>query len=128
MTLETLQPDPDRPIDLPDDVLGALGSERLRYHVWGGDWCGDCQEQLPAFAAALEAAGVDAAAIETYPVETDDDGTKIGPAVETYGIEYIPTVVVERDGQEIARVVETGEPSIAEELAETLSTTVETPR
>lgn len=126
MPLETLQPDPDRSIDLPAEVLEALAADGLVYHVWGGDWCGDCQAQLPPFAAALEAAGVDDDAIETYPVEKDDDGSKVGPGVDAYGIEYIPTVVVERDGEELARVVETGDPSIAEELAEALSATVET--
>jgi len=96
-----------------DDVLDALGREGLTYLVWGADWCGDCREQLPAFAAALVAAGVPADRIEQFPV--DDD--KRGDGVDEYGIEFIPTVVVERQGEEIARFVE-GEPvSIAEYLA-----------
>ena len=51
--------------------------------------------------------------IEHYPVKKEDDGSKTGPGVEEYGIEYIPTVVVERDGEEIARFVESAEESIA---------------
>jgi len=39
-------------------------------------------------------------------VEKADDGSKVGPEVEEYDIEYIPTVVVERDGEEVARFVE----------------------
>jgi hypothetical protein len=57
---------------------------------------------LPDFAAALDAAGVPDERIEEYAVDQD----KQGPGVKEYGIEYIPTVVVERDGEELARFVE----------------------
>jgi len=60
-----------------------------------------------------EDAGVDDDQIEHYPVEKEDDGSKTGPGVEEYGIEYIPTVVVERDGEEVTRFVESAEDSIA---------------
>jgi thioredoxin 1 len=94
------------------DVLAALRDE-VTYKVWGGDWCIDCRSQLPDFAAALEAAGIPESRVEHYPVETDEDGSKTGPGVEAYGIEFIPTVVAEHDtgaasgsGEEIARFVE----------------------
>jgi len=45
------------------------------------------------------------------------DGSKVGPGVEEYGIELIPTVVVERDGAEIARFVESADAPIAAALA-----------
>ena len=87
--------------------------------VWGGDWCKDCRSQLPDFGAALEAAGVDA--VEHYPVEKADDGSKVGPGVEGYGIERIPTVVVEDDGgRELARFVEEAEVPMVVHLAEQL--------
>jgi len=98
-------------------VAEALGAEDLTYRVWGGDWCGDCRRQLPAFAAALDAAGVPAERIEEYPVETAADGSKTGPKVEEYGITRIPTVVVERDGREVARFVEAADRPVAAYLA-----------
>jgi len=110
MTLESMEPG-DWNGD--DDVLAALGPEDLTYLLWGADWCGDCREQLPAFAAALDAAGVPADRIEQYPV--DDD--KQGEGVDDYGIEFIPTVVVERDGEEVARFVEEEPEGIAAYLA-----------
>ena len=110
MTLESMEPG-DWSGD--DDVLAALGRDGLTYLVWGADWCGDCREQLPAFAAALDAAGVPADRIEQFPV--DDD--KQGEGVDAYGIEFIPTVVVERDGEEIARFVEEEPEGIAAYLA-----------
>ena len=108
--------------DLPERVRETLGRDGLRYRVWGGDWCPDCTEQLPAFAAALAAAGVPDDRIEEYPVEKEADGSKVGPGVSEYGIELIPTVVVERDGEEVARFVEREDGSIAAVLAERIRT------
>jgi len=121
MPLETLEPDPSfDPDSLDPAVLDALDGD-YRYVVWGGDWCGDCQTQLPAFGAALSAAGVDGDRIQSYPVSKGPDG-KEGPGVETYEIERIPTVVVENaDGAEIVRFVEQADVSIAEALARDLT-------
>jgi hypothetical protein len=61
--------------------------------------------------------------VEHYPTEKEDDGSKTGPGVEEYGIEYIPTVVVERadTGEEVARFVESEDRPIAVYLAEQLA-------
>jgi thiol-disulfide isomerase/thioredoxin len=114
--LETMRPDATD--ETPDPaVTDALGAPDLTFRVWGGDWCGDCRARLPAFAAALAAADVPAERIHEYPVETAPDGTKTGPKVEAYGVERIPTVVVERDGAEVARFVESADRSVAASLA-----------
>ena len=118
--LDTMEPNPVWDADSNADVVDALGTQGLRFRVWGGDWCGDCRGQLPDFSAALDAAGVPEDRIEHYPVEKDDDGSKVGPRVEEYGIEYIPTVVVERDGEEVARFVEEEPVNIAQYLADQL--------
>jgi thiol-disulfide isomerase/thioredoxin len=121
MRLETLASDAHAADALDDDVLAALGDGDYRFKVWGGDWCGDCQRQLPAFAAALEAAGVPDDRIEDFPVTKGPNG-KEGEGVDEYGIELIPTVVVENaDGEELARFVEEADVSIAEFLARELA-------
>jgi thiol-disulfide isomerase/thioredoxin len=105
MSLSTMEPNPAwDPDSYPDvvDTFASLGDD-VTVRVWGADWCGDCRSQLPDFAAALEAADVEN--VEQYPVERED-GEKHGPKVEEYGVELIPTVVVERDGEELARFVE----------------------
>lgn len=105
------------------DTWAALADD-VSVKVWGGDWCTDCRSQLPDFAAALDAAGVPADAVEHYPVEKADDGSKVGPRVEEYDVEYIPTVVVERDGEELARFVEDEADPIAVWLADVLADTI----
>jgi len=118
--LETMEPNPAWDADSYPDVVDALGRDGLVFRVWGGDWCKDCRSQLPDFGAALDAAGVAEDRIEHYPVEKAEDGSKVGPKVEEYGIELIPTVVVERDGEELARFVEEERQPIAVYLADRL--------
>lgn len=119
MTLETMTPAPSWDADEYAEsvaVLADLGSEYV-FRVWGDDGCKDCQAQLPAFAAALAAADIPPERVIQYAVERLPEGEKRGSQVEAYGITRIPTVVVERDGVEIARFVEEADVSIAEYLA-----------
>ena len=122
MELSTMEPNPAwDAASYPETVdAWAAVSDDVTVMVWGGDWCVDCRNQLPDFAAALDAAGVPEDAIEHYPVEKADDGSKVGPKVEEYDIEYIPTVVVERDDGELARFVEEEDEPLAVWLAERL--------
>jgi len=119
MSLSTMEPNPAWDAKSYPEVVDAferLGDD-VTVRVWGADWCGDCRSQLPDFAAALDAAGVEN--VEQYAVERED-GEKYGPKVEEYGIELIPTIVVERDGEELARFVEEESVSPAVYLAERL--------
>jgi thiol-disulfide isomerase/thioredoxin len=114
MTLATMEPNPAWDAVAYEETVETLSQDGLVFTVWGADWCGDCRKQLPDFAAALEAAEVPADRIEHVAVDRD----KQGPGVEEYGIEYIPTVVVERDGEEVARFVEEAAVPIAVYLAD----------
>jgi len=118
--LETMEPNPVWVEDAYTDTVDVLSRyhDDLEYHIWGGDWCKDCRAQLPDFGAALDASEVPDSQVHHYPTEKNDDGSKTGPGVEEYGIEYIPTVVVEHDGEEIARFVEEEPVPIAVYLAD----------
>ncbi len=125
MALKTLEPNPAWTAGAYEetvDVLEAYGDE-LVFKVWAGDWCPDCRSQLPDFAAALDAAAVPEDNIEHYELDSDKDG----PGVEKYAIEFIPTVVVERDGEELIRFVEDEGVPIAVYLAERLKEELGTP-
>ena len=121
MELETMRPNPVWDAESYEDAVAAFEAmaDDVVVRVWGGDWCKDCRSQLPDFGAAMEAAGVDA--VEHYPVKRADDGSKIAPGVEEYGVERIPTVVVEDDeGRKLARFVEKAEVPMVVHLAEQL--------
>jgi len=119
--LETMRPNPAFSAAAYEDTLATWEAvaDDVAVKVWGGDWCVDCRQQLPDFGAMLDAAGVDA--VEHHPVERED-GEKVGPGVDEYGVERIPTVVVEdRDsGDELARFVEEADRPVAVSLAEAL--------
>ncbi len=117
MPLETLEPNPAWVSDAYADTVDTLDAhDDVVYKIWCGDWCKDCRAQLPDFGAALEAANIPDDRIVEHALDED----KQGPGVEEYGIERIPTVVVERDGEEIARFVEDEGMPIAVYLADQL--------
>jgi thiol-disulfide isomerase/thioredoxin len=122
MSLETMQPTPTWSAEAYEETVDAFAAiaDEITVKVWGGDWCKDCRAALPDFAAALEAAGVPEDSIEHYPVEKADDGSKVGPGVEEYDIEYIPTIVIEREGAELTRFVESEDVPAAVWLADEL--------
>ena len=105
MSLETMRPTPTWDAASYEETVARLAAHRdeLTYKIWGGDWCKDCRALLPDFGAALEAAAVPDERIEEFALDQD----KQGPEVDAYDVEYIPTIVVERDdGEEVARFVE----------------------
>jgi len=119
MTLETMEPNPVWVEDAYAATIGVFEAHRedLVFKIWGGDWCKDCRAQLPDFGAALDAADVP----EENVVHHELDRDKRGPGLEEYGIEYIPTVVVEHEGREIARFVEEEPVPIAVHLADRIA-------
>lgn len=127
MELETMRPNPAWDPSAYQDTVDALGAlpDSTVFRVWGGDWCKDCRSQLPDFGAALDAAGVPADRVVHCPVEKADDGSKVGPLVDEYGVDRIPTVVVEIDGEEVTRFVEEGDRPVAVSLADELSSRVD---
>jgi Thioredoxin. len=116
-TLETMKPNPVWDADSWSDVVAVFSDDNLTVRVWGGDWCNDCRRQLPDFAAAMSAADILGEQVHEYPVDKNAHGEKHGPRVEEYGINRIPTVVVERENEEVARFVETESVPIAVSLA-----------
>lgn len=120
-----MTPDPVWDADANAETVATLADhDDLRYLVWAGDWCSDCRQLLPEFAAALAAAGVPEERIEQFPVEKEN-GRKVGPGVEEYGIELIPTVVVEREGEELFRYVEDEGLPVATYVARVLADEIE---
>jgi len=77
---------------------------------FGAPWCGFCQAAQPALAAAL----ADHPGFRHLKIE-DGPGRRLG---RSFGIKLWPTMVVLRDGREVARVVR---PSARNEIADALA-------
>lgn len=116
--MDTTQPNPtwdaEAHSETVDIVEAAVGE--VTFRVWGADWCGDCRAVLPDFFAALEAAGVPNDEIAVYEVDEDKDGEK----VDEYDVSLIPTIVVERGDEEVARFEESEDQPAAQYIAERL--------
>lgn len=120
MTLKCMRPDSRwQPNSAEQEAIETLRPriDELSILVWGADWCGDCKAALPLFAAALERLNIDPEKVTQHEVQKLDDGSKAGPQVTEYDIKFIPTIVLERNGQEIARFVESGEDPAIVDLA-----------
>ena len=77
---------------------------------FGTDWCGYCRAAEPAIAQAV----AEQAAATHIKVE-DGPGRPLG---RSFRVKLWPTVVVLKDGKEVARVVR---PAASQELADALS-------
>jgi thioredoxin 1 len=77
---------PDQPMK-PDSVV------RLKLVVFYATWCGPCQRAKP-IVAQIEATGVEV-------VRIDIDASP--NLVEKYNISSVPTLILYRDGKEVAR-------------------------
>lgn len=88
------------PMDYLPETLSALEAGQLPGAVvldFGTNWCGYCQAARPATDAALAAF----APIRHIRIE-DGKGRPLGRA---FGIKLWPTLVLLRNGQEVARLV-----------------------
>lgn len=113
-----MEPNPAFDPDSYPEVLEAFDAleDDGRVLVWGADWCKDTRHELPDFAAVLEASALGTDHVEVHEVDRE----KQGPKVDEYGVELIPTIVVEVDGEEVARFVEDADVPIAVHLAQQL--------
>jgi len=96
-------------VEPPREEIDALpGPSVIEFGV---PWCGHCQAAQPALAAAL----ADRPGVRHLKIE-DGRGRRLG---HSYGIKLWPTLVVLRDGREVARVVRpTGQHEIEDALAQ----------
>lgn len=87
--------------------------------VFMGTWCEDSQREVPAFFKALDLVGVDASTINLITVSED----KLSPAdlLEGRNVEYVPTIIFEKEGKELGRIVEYSIFSIEQDMAKILN-------
>jgi thiol-disulfide isomerase/thioredoxin len=116
--METTEPNPTWDAEAHSEVVDAIEAAvgEVNYEVWGADWCKDCRSVLPDVFAALEAAGVPDDEISIHEV----DENKNGEGVEEYDVTLIPTIVVEHDGEEIARFEESEDYPAGQYIADRL--------
>ena len=113
--LEVTRPNPTWDADSYEETVETFANldEETRFLVWAADWCKDARRELPDFFAALDAAGISDDRIEVHELDREKDGE----LVEAYDVRYIATIVVERDGEELARFEESADLPAAQAVA-----------
>lgn len=90
------------------DALNAVKTKatQVQYLVFGGTWCGDTKYILPKFFLLLDAAGVQQTHVTLIGV--DRHKKTFSNLTDALNIQYVPTIIVLKDGKEVGRVVEYG--------------------
>ncbi len=78
------------------------------FEIYFGTWCSDSQHNLPEIYKILDAASYDLNRVKLVAVGSEDPLRKKTPNGDTDGknIDYVPTVIVLKNGKEVNRIVE----------------------
>lgn len=83
--------------------------------VFYGSWCTDSQREIPRFLKILEMVENPNLTVTEY--EVNRQKKDVLGKFEMFGVEFVPTFVVIRNGRELGRIVEEPENTLAEDLA-----------
>ena len=88
--------------------LRRIDTKDVVITVFFGTWCGDSRREVPRLLNLLDELEFPAERLHLVAVDHVDEAHKQSPAHEEKGMEIyrVPTMVVSRDGTEIARMVE----------------------
>lgn len=92
--------------------------------VYLGTWCSDSKRELARFWRALDETGGAVPFTLRYVAVARDKKEPVA-LVEGSGLQYVPTLVVERDGREVGRIVESAPQGIERDLLSLLDGTAQ---
>ena len=92
------------------EALNTLKKNIGKYRIllFMGTWCSDSQREVPAMIKILEAAGYPVDSVEIYAVDDREEFKKTTPGGEARArnIVRVPTLIFEKDGEEVNRIIE----------------------
>jgi thiol-disulfide isomerase/thioredoxin len=106
---ENYQPQPE--------VIGMIeeiGFEDITIRMVLGTWCPDSRREVPHFIRVLDEIGFDMERLTIISV----DGYKKAPGIDIaeWDVEFVPTMVVYKDAQELGRIIEYPMESLEKDL------------
>lgn len=104
-----------RPAKEPMEVLKTALGEYTMVVVMG-TWCSDTKDMLPKLYKVLKDAQYPLGQLTMFGLDHAKKGRN--NEEETYAIETIPTIILQRDGKEIGRIAETVKKSVEADLVE----------
>lgn len=112
------RPDAEAALALTEVAPGA------EVTVYLGTWCSDSERELARLWRAFDEVGVGMGTELPFSIEyvaVDRDKTEPARRLAGVGLEYVPTFVVRRDGEEVGRMVEVSPDGIEYALLDLLS-------
>lgn len=104
--------------EVVDQLQGTFDDKR--FLIFLGTWCADSQREVPHLFKIFDQTGVENSQITMYAVTNDPDHYNTTPQgyEDGWNIQYVPTIIVLQDGEELGRVIEASYPSLEENLLE----------
>ena len=102
--------------------LCGIPMDDLEIDLFLGTWCEDSQLQVPQFYKILVQFGYDMNNLRMIALDNHPERDLQSPGGEHEGknIEYVPTFIFYRDGEEIGRIVEYPEETLEKDMAKIL--------
>lgn len=100
-----------------NDALQSLKNQdwkNYQFRVYLGCWCSDSKNLIPEFISVKDAAGIPDKNIRYFNLDLDK--TSPDKVEQKDSIEYVPTIIVLKDGKETGRIVETVPADLASAL------------
>jgi thiol-disulfide isomerase/thioredoxin len=103
--------------------LRAVDREGVEITVFFGTWCGDSQREVPRLLKLLDELEFPSADRTLVAIDAEPEAYKVSPSGEEKGMEVyrVPTIVISRGDQEVARIVEYPVLSLERDLLAILS-------
>ena len=100
-------------------ILANIDLNEIEVLTFMGTWCSDSQREVPHLLKILDQLNFPKEKINIIAV--DEDKANPPDVIKKWGIEYVPTIILIRNGLEIGRVVEAPTMSLEKDMASTLS-------
>lgn len=99
-----------------DSLVKLLGSHLsdINITVVFGSWCSDSEQQVPHFYKIMDKAGYDDSKLSIIAVNRQKKAEEVD--IANLQIDYVPTFVIYRDGDELGRIVESPYDTLEEDL------------
>lgn len=101
---------------LDSTTIEALAPKlnNITIKVFMGSWCSDSQREIPALYKILDAAKFDFTRLSMVAVSHDKDTPN--QLEKGLDIEYVPTIIIYKEGKEIGRFVEFAQENLEKDL------------
>jgi thiol-disulfide isomerase/thioredoxin len=91
-------------LDIINQTKSIVLSDKILFEVFAGSWCGDSESELPKIIKILESMDYRIETLKIYGVDRDKDMPN--HFAKFKNIEKVPTLIINKNGNEIGRIIE----------------------